>query len=54
MIISAIVGSTERDRLNDTIDELLARLKTFEPGSRTYTKNIYKVISRIEWAIDDS
>ena len=54
MIISAIVGSIERDRLNDTIDELVAALKTFQPASVNYSKNIYKVIACIEFEMDDS
>lgn len=48
MLFSAIFGAIERDRLNEAIDDLKANLKTFEPASVGYTKNIHKVIAYIE------
>jgi hypothetical protein len=42
-IVSAILGSIERDKLNDTIDNLQSTLDEFEPASRDYNRTITRV-----------
>ena len=53
MIASAILGAIERDRLEHTINELETNLQSFEPASRVFTGNIYKVKAYIEVIFED-
>ena len=48
MIVSAIIGSIERSKLEQSITELEEAKNKFEPATREYTMAIYKVIARLE------
>ena len=48
MIISAILGSIERDRLEETIEELEAAIEKFEPASYEYSKQIMRIQIQLE------
>lgn len=50
MIVSAIIGAVERDKLEDAITEFETAFKTFEPASKSYTRAIIMVEVRLEIA----
>ena len=43
VILSAILGRVEKDKLNDAIDDLQKTLDDFEPASREYNRTITRV-----------
>ena len=53
MIASAIIGAVERDKLEDTIEQLEKAMEGFEPASKEYTKTIMTVQVRLEILLED-
>ena len=53
MIVSAIIGGKERDKLREQIDQLTRIKEKFEPATREYTSTLYKAIARIEIILED-
>jgi len=53
MIASAIIGTVERDKLEDTIKQLEEAMEGFEPASKEYTKTIMTVQVRLEILLED-
>ena len=48
VVISAILGAIERNKLEAAIAEMDKALETFEPATREYTHAIYEVLGAIK------
>lgn len=48
MIMSAILGAIERQKLEKAIEELDATLATLEPATRAFTHNVCKVLAGVQ------
>jgi hypothetical protein len=53
LIVSAIIGAIERDKLTEELQKVQQAYDTFDPASRQYTITINKVAARIDIYFED-